>query len=70
MCFPLLRYLSHIPFTTKLFDSLAPEVYIISSLLTFKLLAIFWVHSSIIFLASLPNLCEELGLAKYLIEAS
>ena len=63
MCLPLFLYLSHIPLITKLFDSVAPDVYIISSGRTFKVFAILLVHSFINSFASRPILCDELGLA-------
>ena len=56
MCLPTFLYLSQIPLIAKLLDSLAPEVYIISSFRHFNFCAIFEVYNSIKFLSSTPSL--------------
>ena len=56
ICFPLVIYLSVIPLITKLFDSVAPLVYIISSVLHSKYLHIFLVAVSITSFDCLPSL--------------
>ena len=46
MCLPRFWYLKHIPLIAVLFDSLAPEVYMISFCFTLSKLLIILVHLS------------------------